>query len=142
MAQIPANIRYPASIGSLEPLMSFVRSCLQSQGIGQERIGEIELAMEEILVNVFNYAYPDGTGDVEVACRLDNGEGLLVEVSDEGVSFDPLSLVEPDLEGDIGERPIGGLGVFFVRRLIPDIRYRREAGRNILTLPIAPEPLL
>jgi anti-sigma regulatory factor (Ser/Thr protein kinase) len=142
MTQIPANIRYPANIGSLEPLMSFVRSCLQSQGIGPERVGEIELAMEEILVNVFNYAYPDRTGDVEVACRLDNGEGLLVEVLDQGVAFDPLTLVAPDLEGDIAERPIGGLGVFFVRRLIPGIRYRREEGRNILTLPIAAEPLL
>lgn len=142
MVQIPANIRFPANIGSLEPLMSFVRSCLESQGFGPERVGEIELAMEEILVNVFNYAYPDRPGEVEVACRLDNGEGLLVEVSDQGVAFDPLSLVAPDLEGDIADRPIGGLGVFFVKRLIPGVRYRREGGCNILTLPIASAPSL
>jgi len=143
MTQIPANIRVPAEIGSLQPLLEFVGSCLTSQGFGEERLREIELAMEEILVNIFNYAYPDQKGEVEISCRCDGGNGLLVEVSDQGVSFDPLSLVvEPDLQADVAERAIGGLGVFFVKQLIPGVRYRREEGRNILTLPIEPAVLL
>jgi len=48
----------------------------------------------------------------------------------------------PDLQADIAERNIGGLGVFFVRQLVPAIRYRWEDGRNILTLPIDPAVLL
>jgi len=129
-------------MGSLQPLLEFVGSCLASQGFGEDRLREIELAMEEILVNIFNYAYPDRKGEVEISCRCDGGEGVLVEVSDQGVSFDPLSLMEPDLQADIAERAIGGLGVFFVKQLIPGVRYRREEGRNILALPIEPAALL
>jgi serine/threonine-protein kinase RsbW len=129
-------------MGSLHSLLVFVESCLVSQGIGEVRLREVELAMEEILVNIFRYAYPDRKGDVELACRLDDGGRVLVEVADQGVPFDPLSREDPDLQTDIEERSVGGLGVFFVKQLIPAIRYRREGGRNILTLPIDPEALL
>lgn len=142
MAQIPAHIRVPANIGSLHTLLEFVRSCLGSQGIGEERLGEIELAMEEILVNIINYAYPDRQGEIEISCGFDGGGGLQVEISDQGIPFDSLSRENPDLQADIAERSIGGLGVFFVKQLIPAIRYRWEDGRNILTLPIDPNPLL
>ncbi len=142
MAQIPAQIRVPASMGSLQTLLAFVGSCLASQGIGEERLREVELAMEEILVNIFRYAYSDREGEVELACRFDGDGRVLVEVADQGVPFDPLSREDPDLQAGIEERSVGGLGVFFVKQLIPAIRYRREGERNILTLPIDPEALL
>lgn len=106
------------------------------QGLGQERLQEIELAMEELLVNIFNYAYPDRLGEVEVACRLADDGRLLVEVADQGVPYNILSREDPDLKAGIEERNIGGLGVFFVKQFIRDIRYQREGGRNILTLTI------
>ncbi|MDP2839332.1 MAG: ATP-binding protein [Syntrophales bacterium] len=121
---------------SLHPLLVFVRSCAMQQGLGQERLQEIELAMEEILVNIFNYAYPDRLGEVEVACRLADDGRLLVEVADQGVPYNILSREDPDLKAGIEERNIGGMGVFFVKQFIRDIRYQREGGRNILTLTI------
>jgi len=142
MTQIPAHIRIPAHIDSLQTLLAFVGSFLESQGVGQERLHEIELAMEEILVNIFNYAYPDRLGEVEITCGLDDSGGLQVEVSDRGIPFNSLSRRNPDLQADIAGRNIGGLGVFFVKQLIPAIRYRWEEGRNILTLPIDPAALL
>lgn len=142
MAQIPAHIRVPACMGSLHTLLAFVGSCLASKGIAEERLREVELAMEEILVNIFNYAYPDRKGEVEIACRLDGGGRVLVEVADQGIPFDILAREDPDLQAGIEERNVGGLGVFIVKRLIPAIRYRREGERNILTLPIDPEALL
>jgi serine/threonine-protein kinase RsbW len=142
MTQIPAHIRVSANIDSLHTLLAFVGSCLESNGIGQERLREIELAMEEILVNIFNYAYPDRQGEVEIACGFDDGGGVQIEVSDQGIPFDILARGDPDLQVDIAERKIGGLGVFFVKQLVPAIRYRWEEGRNILTLPIDPTVLL
>jgi serine/threonine-protein kinase RsbW len=142
MTQIPAHIRVTAGIDSLHTALAFVGSCLESQGIGQERLREIELAMEEILVNIFNYAYPDRQGDVEIACAFDETGGLQVEVTDQGIPYNSLSRRNPDLQAGIEERGIGGLGVFFVKQLIPAIRYRWEDGRNILTLPIDPAVML
>jgi serine/threonine-protein kinase RsbW len=140
MTQIPTDILVPARLESLQPLLQFVESCAKGQDFGKARRWEIELVMEEILVNIFNYAYPDRQGDVGIACRSDDDGKLLVEITDQGIPFDILSLNDPDLQAGIEERKIGGLGVFFVKQLIRDIRYRRESGRNILTLTIDPTP--
>lgn len=140
MIRFPADIRMPARLESLHPLIDVVLSCARQQGAGEKRIQEIALVMEELVVNIFNYAYPDRPGDVEVVCRLDDAGSLLVEIADEGVPFNILTRKDPDLEADIAERHIGGLGVFFVKQLVQQIRYRRENGRNILTLTIDPAP--
>ena len=72
MTQIPEEIRAPARLDNLYPLLGFVTSCAKRHGAGQERIHEIELVMEELLVNIFNYAYPDSMGDVAIVCRPDD----------------------------------------------------------------------
>ena len=140
MSQFPTEIRVPALLASLHTLLEFVTSCAKRRGLGQARIREIELVMEELLVNIFNYAYPERPGDVEVACRLDDAGNLLVEIADEGIPFNILTQKDPDREAGIEERTVGGLGIFFIKRLIRDIRYRREGGRNILTLTVDPAP--
>ena len=140
MVQFPTAIKVPARLDNLYQLLEFVASCAKQQGAGEERVREIDLVMEELLVNIFNYAYPEGAGEVEIACRIDDAGMLLVEIADGGVPFDILSKGDPDREADIEERPIGGLGIFFVRQLVQDIQYRREGGRNILTLTVDPAP--
>ncbi len=140
MSQFPADIRVPARLESLHALLEFVTSCAERRGVGQARIREIELVMEELLVNIFNYAYPDRSGDVEMVCRLDDAGSLLVDIADEGIPFNILTREDPDREAGIEERNIGGLGIFFVKRFMRDIRYRREGGRNILTLMVDPAP--
>jgi len=135
---IPATITLPAKLESLHEFIGFVSSCTREQGFGNERIGEIELALEEILVNIFKYAYKDCglDGDVEITCKLADAQSFAIEIVDSGIPFDIFSVREPDLTADIDERQIGGLGIFFVKRLMDDIRYRREKGRNKLTLVI------
>jgi serine/threonine-protein kinase RsbW len=143
MTQIPEEIRVPARLDNLYPLLEFVASCAKRIGAGEERIREIELVMEELLVNIFNYAYPDRSGrsgDVTIACRPDDAGRLLVEIVDDGIPFNILTRDEPDLYSGIAERRVGGLGIFFVRKLVPEIGYRREGGRNILTLTVDPAP--
>jgi serine/threonine-protein kinase RsbW len=140
MTQIPEEIRTPARLDNLYPLLGFVASCAKRQGAGQERIREIELVMEELLVNIFSYAYPDRPGDVAIVCRPDGAGRLLVEIADEGIPFNILTRDQPDLDSGIEERRVGGLGIVFVRRLVQEIRYRREEGRNILTLTVDPAP--
>ena len=57
-----------------------------------------------------------------------------MEITDQGMPFDVLSLPDPDTTPDIMERKIGGLGVYFIRKLTDEVSYRREDGRNILRL--------
>jgi serine/threonine-protein kinase RsbW len=135
---IPATITLPARLDSLYDFMDFVSSCAREQGFSNERISEIELALEEVLVNIFNYAYRDSglDGIVEINCKLADTQSFVIEIADTGVPFDILSVREPDVSAEIDKRPIGGLGVYFVKRLMDDIKYKREAGKNILTLMV------
>jgi len=136
MKQIPEEIRAPARLDNLYPLLGFVTSCAKRYGAGQERLNEIELVMEELLVNIFNYAYPDSMGHVTIGCRPDDSGKILIEIADNGIPFNILTRDEPDLDSGIEERSVGGLGIFFVRQLVHEIHYRREGGRNILTLTV------
>jgi len=135
---IPATITLPAKLDSLYDSMHFVSSCAREHGFSNERVSEIELALEEVLVNIFKYAYKDSglDGDVEITCKLADAQSFVIEIADSGIPFDIFSSREPDVTADIDERQIGGLGIFFVKRLMDDVRYRREEGRNILTLVI------
>jgi anti-sigma regulatory factor (Ser/Thr protein kinase) len=122
---------------NLGRLMQFVTAFAEEQGFQQKKIQAIELATEEALVNIFNYAYPDGeAGEVELRCKMDNDHHLVMEISDTGLPFDPESLSEPDLDATISGRAIGGLGVFFIRKMVDEMKYRREGEKNILTLII------
>ncbi len=140
MTHIPEEIRAPARLDNLYPLLGFVTSYAKRHGAGEERIQEIELVMEELLVNIFNYAYSDKPGDVAIVCRSDDAGRFLIEIADDGIPFNILTRQEPDLDTGIEERSVGGLGIFIVRRLVQEIRYRREGGRNILTLTVDPAP--
>jgi serine/threonine-protein kinase RsbW len=118
--------------------MDFVSSCAREQGFSNERISEIELALEEVLVNIFKYAYKESglDGDIEITCKLADALSFVIEIADSGMPFDIFSASEPDVTADIDKRQIGGLGVYFVKRLMDDIKYKREAGKNILTLMV------
>lgn len=135
---IPATITLPATLDSLYESMSFVSSHAREHGFSSERISEIELALEEVLVNIFNYAYKDSglEGNVEMTCRLADAQRFVIEITDSGVPFNILTVSEPDLTAEIDKRPIGGLGVFFVKQLMDEVHYRREAEKNILTLTV------
>ena len=132
----PSSITLPAKLDSLYESMNFVSSCARQLGFGNEKISEIELAIEEVLVNIYNYAYKDNglDGTVEITCELDNTQSFVIQIIDSGVPFDILAVKEPDVTAKIDDRQIGGLGILFVKRLMDDVRYRRETGKNILTL--------
>jgi anti-sigma regulatory factor (Ser/Thr protein kinase) len=117
----------------LEELIQFVVRHAETAGFAIGRIREIELAAEEILVNIFHYAYPGMEGDVSIACRSEDGR-LILEFSDTGVPFNALDAPAPDLTADISDRNVGGLGVFFVKKMADDARYRRERDHNVLML--------
>jgi serine/threonine-protein kinase RsbW len=131
------NIRLPAKITSLEKLVRFVSDFAKGEGFTQKRIQQIELATEEALVNIFDYAYPDeNIGDVEVRCKMDVNTGLIIEILDNGIPFDIKSFSKPDLCANISDRKIGGLGIYLIKQMVNRVHSRREGQSNILTLVI------
>lgn len=129
-----AKITIPANLENLESMIRFIEDGAKKQGFNSKKTNQIKVAAEEALVNVINYAYPDKSGDVEVIYNATEGKGLVIEIIDWGVPFDPLSLPDPDTESSMEDREIGGLGVYMMRNIMDRVYYEREGDRNILTL--------
>ncbi len=93
----------------------------------------MEVSVEEALVNIFHYGYPGKSGDVEVSCGIDDPLRFIVEIRDQGIPFDLLSVQPPALDEDIDQRRIGGLGIHMIRKLVDEVKYRRDGKYNIMT---------
>ena len=128
------SLKLAAIIENLDQLISFVHTCSGECGFEGKRAMEIEIAVEEALVNIFSYAYPDGEGQVEMQCALNEGKKIVIEIRDRGIPFDGLSRPDPDTTADIGDRQIGGLGIFFIKKVANEVRYSRNDDTNILTI--------
>ena len=139
-------MKVAAELDNLYVLLASVREFAKKQGIDSDKISQLELAIEEIVVNIVSYAYPsDTSGDIEIRYSLPEEEKFVIEVIDWGIPFNPFSVPDPDTEADLEDREIGGLGIFFVRNLMDEVHYRREDGKNVLTLvmhPFSDEELL
>lgn len=102
---------------------------------------ELDLLIEEILVNICRYSYPEGApGSVVLTYSIPEPGELAVEVGDQGVEFDPLNASPPDLTLNLAERPVGGLGIWLVKSFAGSLTYRREQGWNRLTFAISANP--
>jgi serine/threonine-protein kinase RsbW len=128
-------IELPAKLENLPRFIAPVLAAARSLPLDENRCSDLELALEESLVNIFNYAYPDEEGTVRISCRTEK-DCLFVRIEDKGLAFSLIDAAGPDLSVDLSNRKIGGLGVHLVRSLMDDVRYRREADRNLLELVI------
>jgi serine/threonine-protein kinase RsbW len=116
----------PAVSASLEEVM-------HAHGFSTDDILDTQLAVEEAITNIINHGYKNAIGEIIISCRI-NLYLAEIRIRDNAQRFDPLSLPEPNLEGTIQDRKIGGLGVFLIRQVMDEISYRYENGQNILVM--------
>ena len=121
-----------AELDNLDTVLGFVTSELEATGCPMKQQTKIIIAVEEIFVNIARYAYAPGIGGV--AIRVAIGDEITIEFEDEGIPYNPLENEEPDITSGAEARKIGGLGVFMVRQIMDSVIYKREAGKNVLTI--------
>ncbi len=105
----------------------------QRAGLDLAVVDAVNIALDELVTNVICHGDASATGGIQVVLAV-AGHRLTVEVTDDGRPFDPLSRPAPDTTLDIDSRPVGGLGIHFVRTLMDEISYRREGGCNRVRL--------
>lgn len=93
-----------------------------------------DLALEEHLTNLLAYAYDDKAPHPIVVRLTLEDRWLQIEVADDGRPFNPLSRPPVDTSLPLAEKPIGGLGIHLIRKLMDEVHYHREAGKNVLRL--------
>lgn len=115
-------------------LAVFVDEVCEAVGFDASVTMKMNLAIEEAVVNVINYAYAPGThGDICIEAKS-NDVRLKFTITDSGAPFDPTAKAEIDTTLSAEERPIGGLGIHLVRQIMDSINYERIDGQNVLTL--------
>lgn len=113
----------------------FVNEQLESTGCSMKVQMQIELAVEEVFVNIASYAYNPDTGPAIVRVEVKpDGSAVMITFIDHGIPYDPLAKADPDVTISAEDRQIGGLGIFLVKKNMDDIRYEYVNGSNILTI--------
>ena len=118
---------------NLPKVLGFVDEQLEAIECPMKIQMQIDIAVEEIFVNIANYAYAPNVGKAEISVDLSGGVAT-VRFRDSGVPYDPLKKDDPDVSLPAEKRQIGGLGIFMVKKTMDDMQYEYTDGHNVLTL--------
>jgi len=127
------QITIPAHLDNLKTLFSFTSGVMEKDNIDISLQNKINIAIEEVFVNIANYAYPAVNGDVTI-CVKSESDKIIFEFKDTGIPYNPLEKPDPDVTLSAEDRVIGGLGIFMVKKIMDDVQYKYEDDQNILTL--------
>lgn len=126
---------FPAQFEYLDPIRGFVGEIARQAGMDSKEIYNVQLAVDEACSNIIEYAYegiPDGQIEINVLAARDT---LTITLTDQGKPFESSAISEPNVEAALEDRPIGGLGLFFMRKLMDEVRFERSPEKgNLLTM--------
>ena len=129
------DITVDATLDNLEVVQNFVSEELENQGCSMKVMMQIEIAVEEIYVNIVHYAYNPEIGKATIRCEVtDDPMQVIIQFLDSGVPFDPLAKEDADITLSAEERQIGGLGIFMVKQSMDEVSYEYVEGKNVLTI--------
>ena len=129
------KLKVAATKESLEVVTAFLDQVLDMSDCPLKTRLQIDLALEEMYINIANYAYAPGTGDMELQAGFnDEGNEVILILKDQGIPYDPLAKADPDVSLPADKRKIGGLGIFLVKKTMDSMSYVRQDGYNIVTM--------
>ena len=131
----PMTITAEATAENIEAITEFVNRELEARECPYREQMQICVAIDEIVSNIARYAYTPDKGNVTVNFAYEEQDRTVVlTFTDEGIPYDPLQREDPDVSLPAEKRKIGGLGIYLVRKTMDRLSYRRENGKNILTV--------
>lgn len=137
------SITLPAELEKLEEVQDFVQAIMDEEEVSMKLSCTVNIAVEEMFVNVCHYAYGEDGGDVTVEAGIISQSGLAgdegakairIRLTDSGIPYDPLAKEDPDITLPAEERPIGGLGIYMVKKSMDRVSYEHRDGKNIFTM--------
>jgi anti-sigma regulatory factor (Ser/Thr protein kinase) len=128
----------PADAGQLVHVINFIHEELHRRGAPASAYNPLDIAAEELFVNVCRYAYPEATpdnpGEVRISFEYEaNPPSLTVQIADDGIPYDPLAKPDAVTPDNIADVPIGGLGILMAKRSVDEMTYERVDGSNVVT---------
>ena len=118
----------------LERITQSIEAFAEEEEWPPDLLFRINLVIEELVLNIMDYGHDDNEHEIEIALTS-AADAVTINIVDEGHAFDPMTdAPEPDTSGAIENRSIGGLGVHLAKEMMDEMNYRRENGRNHLSL--------
>ena len=137
--EVTAELAVPARLGEMERVVDFVDEELEKRLCPVRVRHQVAIAVEELFVNVAHYAYPEATednpGNVLIRRTYStNPNTISIDIIDSGIPFDPTAKADPAKPTSVEDVPIGGLGIFMVKKTMDEMLYVRESGTNVVTI--------
>ena len=116
-------------------MTGFVTDQLKGCNCSEDKILQVVLAVEEVFVNIANYAYNPEVGPATVLAEVINDPtAVVLKFIDRGTPYNPLEREDPDITLSAEDRDIGGLGIFLTKNVMDETSYECRDGQNVLTL--------
>jgi len=128
-----SEINIEATIENISVITNFVNDELDKYNCPEKEKIKVDIVIDELVTNVSKYAYGEETGMITVQIEMAENN-ICMAFIDSGIPYNPLERAEPDVTLSVDDRPIGGLGIYLVKKLMDDITYEYADGKNILKI--------
>jgi anti-sigma regulatory factor (Ser/Thr protein kinase) len=119
------KLRTESSLENLSVISTFVSEAMKRAEIDATIIPKVLMAVDEACTNIMQYAYSEGKGFIRLACWLERDD-FVISIEDEGMPFNPCSVPSPELDANLDDRRVGGLGTYFMRKFMDKISYKYD----------------
>ncbi len=128
-------LKIEAALDNLDEVLAFVDQRLEENDCPMKVQTQIDIAVEEIFVNIASYAYSPEKGNAEIGVEVsDDPLEVTIRFADSGIPYDPLAKEDPDITLPAEKRPIGGLGIYMVKKSMDNVEYEHKDGQNIFII--------
>ncbi len=127
------ELKTTSSLDDLSKISDFILGSTKESGLDQGEIFHLVMAVDEACSNIIKYSNSD---EIDIKCEVED-EQVVVKIADEGLAFNPLEAPAPDLNAPLEEREVGGLGIYFIKTLMNEVKYERYGEKNILTMTLS-----
>ena len=129
------ELRIEATLENLDNVLAFVDAGLEEQDCPIKVQMQLDVAVEELYVNIAHYAYAPGTGQAVIEFDYNEDTGVVkITFKDSGTPFDPTAKADPDTTLSAAERQIGGLGIYMAKKSTDEMNYEYKDNMNILSI--------
>ena len=129
------KITVEAIVDNLGTVLAFVDGQLEELGCPMRTQYEIDVAVEELFVNVATYAYETGVGAVTIEMEVEEDpKTAVIRFTDRGIPYNPAAREDPDITLPADQREVGGLGIYMVKKSMDDFTYEYKDGKNVVTI--------
>lgn len=124
-----------SDVNELGAIAEFVERAANACGLNDDQLYDVQMAVDEAVTNVIEHAYRGKSGgDIHIECAKRGGD-FVVTIRDHGTRFDPKKVAHPKTRAGLSERNIGGLGLFFMQKLMDKVEFEFSTERgNLLTM--------